>query len=393
MTALLLGVLGRIADEGAQEALIAAIGDGHAEVQAAAIRSLSRWPSDAPIDALVETARSARGVKEQVLATRACVDLARSRAPQRKPEETLAILAKVMDVASRDDEKKMILGVASGLATLEALALAEVHLSNPAIGSEACAAVISIVDRAGHMDPHRAKAALDRVLKLAADEGTLTRAKEVQDEIMVWPADAATRQRMRAAQWRPLFDGKSLQGWQIIRGGSNAWSAANGVLTANKGRSGWIATTKEYADFQVEFEFRLPPGGNSGLFLRTPREGNPAFAGMEVQILDDYAPQYAKLQPAQYCASVYSIAGAAPRVSKRSGEWQKMTVLCAGRRVIVNLDGTRVAAASLDEHLDKAKRIPGIKRTEGLIGLQNEHGPIEFRNIRIKDLVERPRPQ
>ena len=393
LRALLLGVLGRIADEGAQGALVAAIGDDNAEVQAAAIRSLSRWPSDAPIDALIGAARSARGMKEQILATRACVDLARSRVAQRKPQETLAILTTAMKVASRDDEKKMILGVASSLATLEALAFAEAHLSDSAIRPEARAAVVTIADRTGHLDPPRVKVALDRVLESASDEGTRKRVKEIQDEILMWPADASTRQRMRTAEWQPLFSGKSLQGWQIIRGGPNAWSAENGVLTANKGRSGWIATTKEYADFQIEFDFRLPPGGNSGLFLRAPKEGNPAFAGMEVQILDDYAPQYAKLQPAQYCASVYSIAGASPRVSKRSGEWQQMTVLCAGRRVVVNLNGTRVATAGLDEHLGKAKKIPGIKRTEGFIGLQNEHGPIEFRNIRIKDLAERPRPQ
>jgi len=391
--ALLLSVLGRIADEGAQEALIAAIGDDNHGVQAAAIRSLSRWPTDAPIDALIGAARSARGVKEQILATRACIDLARSRQAQRKPGDTLAILAKAMNAASRNDEKKMILGAASSLATLDALAFVEGHLADVAIRQEACAAAIAVADAAGHTDPGRATAALDRVMKLASGDDARRRAKQIRDEILMWPTDAPTRARMRTAAWQPLFDGKSLQGWQIIRGGAHAWSAGNGVLTANKGSSGWIATTKEYADFQIEFDFRLPPGGNSGLFLRAPREGNPAFAGMEVQILDDYAPQYAKLQPAQYCASVYSIAGADPRVSKRSGEWQKMTVLCAGRRVVVNLDGTRVAAADLDQHLGKAERIPGIKRTKGLIGLQNEHGPIEFRNVRIKDLVERPRPQ
>jgi hypothetical protein len=189
-----------------------------------------------------------------------------------------------------------------------------------------------------------------------------------------------------AGEWKPLFNGKDLSGWQAIDGPISSWKVEDGVLFCSGGGGGWLSTDKEYANFEIELEFRVPPGGNSGVFLRAPHQGNPAFAGMEIQVLDDAAPEYAKLQPYQYCGSLYGIAAPKTRESKPAGQWQKLAVTCNGRRVQVTLNGKAIVDANLDEHPDKVAEHPGIKRAGGYVGLQNHGTRLDYRNVRLREL-------
>jgi len=200
--------------------------------------------------------------------------------------------------------------------------------------------------------------------------------------------DAATQQRLQAAKWRNLLGGKDLEGWEVVDGKPEAWVAEERVLATTGNEGGWLSTDREYADFQLELEFRVPPGGNSGVFLRAPRGGNPAFAGMEIQILDDYADQYANLKAYQYCGSLYATEPARPRAAKPAGEWQKMEILCVGRRVMVRVNGALVVDANLDDYAKLFEGHPGLRRAKGYIGLQSHGSRLEFRKIRIKDLTE-----
>ena len=112
---------------------------------------------------------------------------------------------------------------------------------------------------------------------------------------------------INAADWKPLFNGKDLSGWRPIDGPTASWGVDDGLLICSGQGSGWLSTDKEYADFELELEYRVPAGGNSGVFLRAPHQGNPAFAGMEIQVLDDYDAQYANLKPTQYTGSLYDV--------------------------------------------------------------------------------------
>lgn len=188
------------------------------------------------------------------------------------------------------------------------------------------------------------------------------------------------------AEWKLLFNGKDLAGWQAVDGPIASWKVEDGLLYCSGGGGGWLSTDMEYANFEVEVEFRVPPGGNSGVFLRAPHQGNPAFAGMEVQVLDDAAPEYEKLQPFQYCGSLYGVAAPKTRASKPAGEWQKMHITCAGRNVKVVLNGTPIVDANLDQHPDKEAEHPGIKRGKGHLGLQNHGTRLDYRNIRVREL-------
>lgn len=183
-----------------------------------------------------------------------------------------------------------------------------------------------------------------------------------------------------------LFNGKDLSGWQVIGNSLDSWQVKDSILYTEGKGGGWLSSTEEYADFKLELEFRIPEGGNSGVFLRAPHQGDPAYTGMEVQILDDYAEEYSELKAWQYTGSLYGLQAPSQRVSKKAGEWQKIEILCDGPEVKVSLNGTPVIEANLIEFMHKEDDHPGIKRRKGYIGLQNHSTKIEYRNIYLMEL-------
>ena len=180
-----------------------------------------------------------------------------------------------------------------------------------------------------------------------------------------------------------LFNGRDLGGWQIVDGQPGSWGVADGVLFTTGHGGGWLATEQEFGNFKLELDFRVSPGGNSGVFLRAPLYGDPAYTGMEIQVLDDYAEKYAKLRPWQYCGSLYALQAPAQRVSKPAGEWQHYEITCTGPRVQVQLNGVPIVDANLIYFMHKEAKHPGIKRRKGHIGLQSHTFRVEYRNIFI----------
>ena len=192
---------------------------------------------------------------------------------------------------------------------------------------------------------------------------------------------------LAAAEWKPLFNGTSLEGWKPAAGPADVWAAEDGLLVCKGGGGGWLSTTSEYSNFELELEFRCPPDGNSGVFLRSPHEGDAAYTGMEIQVIDDNGPEYkGKLQPWQYCGSLYDVSAAKTGAFTKAGEWQKYQILCDGRHVKITLNGQVVNDVNLDDYKEKEAKHPGIRRTTGYVGLQNHGSRMEFRNLRIKEL-------
>ena len=183
-----------------------------------------------------------------------------------------------------------------------------------------------------------------------------------------------------------LFDGKSLNGWA---GAVENYEVVDGSIRCKTGKGGVLRTTNEYGDFVVRLEFKVPPGGNNGLAIRYPGEGDTAYTGMcELQVLDNDAPQYAKLDPRQYHGSAYGMAAAARGYQRPAGEWNFQEVTVAGSTIKVELNGNLV----LDTDLSQVKELmantphPGKDRTQGYFGFAGHSDPVEFRNIRIKEL-------
>jgi hypothetical protein len=188
-----------------------------------------------------------------------------------------------------------------------------------------------------------------------------------------------------AQGFKSLFDGKTLAGW---RGATKGYVAEDGMLVCLKG--GHLFTEREYGDFIFRFEFKLPPGGNNGVAIRSPLGCNPAYCGMEIQILDDSAEKYKDLlKPYQFHGSIYGVVPAKKGHLKPVGQWNSQEIRCQGPHVKVTVNGHVIVDANLDEVGDKTMdghAHPGLKREKGHIGFLGHGARVEFRNIRIKEL-------
>ena len=187
----------------------------------------------------------------------------------------------------------------------------------------------------------------------------------------------------------PLFNGVNFEGWT---GNTIDYEVKNGeiVLNIDNGPShGNLFTQGEYRDFTFRFEFQLTPGANNGLGIRAPLQGDAAYVGMELQILDDDAPIYTQLQPYQYHGSVYGVIPSKRGSLKPTGEWNYEEVVVKGNNVKVILNGNvitdgDIAVASRNGTMDH-KEHPGLSRATGHIGFLGHGSVVKFRNIRIKE--------
>jgi hypothetical protein len=163
----------------------------------------------------------------------------------------------------------------------------------------------------------------------------------------------------------------------------------DGAIVCKPKKGGNIYTKDEYSDFAARLEFKLPPGGNNGLAIRYPGQGQPSTVAMcEIQILDDDAAKYAKLDPRQYCGSVYGMIPAKRGYLRQPGEWNFMEVTVKGPTIQIELNGTRTVdgdVSKVTEFMGK-KAHPGKDRTSGHFGFAGHSDPVAFRNIQIKKI-------
>ncbi len=189
----------------------------------------------------------------------------------------------------------------------------------------------------------------------------------------------------RAERFTLLFDGKTLNGWE---GDLKGYVIEGGMLVCTeKGR--FIHTDRDYGDFILRLQYRLPPGGNNGIIIRAPLEGNPSFSGMEIQLLDDYAAKWANLKPEQYNGSIYGAVAAKRGHLKPAGEWNDIEIFAKGHHIRVTLNGAVIVDADVSQLGEKSihgQQLTGLKRLTGRIGFAGHGDRVEFRNIRIKEL-------
>ncbi len=192
----------------------------------------------------------------------------------------------------------------------------------------------------------------------------------------------------------PLYDGKDLNGWEVQNGSISAWKADGPILSCTKNGGGWLRTAKLYSDFVLKVEWRIPPEGNSGVGLRFPSKGDPAHEGMEIQILDDNAEMYKKMNlvPAQHTGSIYYQVASKQGAAKPPNEWNSYEITCLGPHVKIVLNGQVVTDADVDQYTKGAGKHKALadRPKIGHIGLQSHDAPlprVDFRNIEIKDLT------
>jgi type 1 glutamine amidotransferase len=175
----------------------------------------------------------------------------------------------------------------------------------------------------------------------------------------------------------PLFNGKDLSGWKLRKAdGTPSWSAQNGMLVNSiegGGHGTDLITTKKFRDFVLKYEYMVPEGSNSGLYLRGRHE---------IQILGDFAALKAG---SGGNGGLYSVKPPDHFVSLPSGRWQRAMVSLRGDRLTVTMNGVKIhdrvevnkaTGGELDRELDQP----------GPIMVQGDHGAVAFRNMRIKEV-------
>lgn len=186
-----------------------------------------------------------------------------------------------------------------------------------------------------------------------------------------------------------LFDGTNLNNWI---GNKTGYLVENGNMVVNPagGSGGNLYTAKEYGDFEYRFEFQLTPGANNGLGIRTPTEGDAAYVGMELQILDNEADIYKNLNVYQYHGSVYGVIPAKRGFLKPVGEWNEEVVVAKGSKIKVILNGQVIMDGDIKEASKNGtadhKEHPGLHNPKGHIGFLGHGSVVRFRNIRVKAL-------
>ena len=190
------------------------------------------------------------------------------------------------------------------------------------------------------------------------------------------------------AGFKNLFDGRTLNGWTLVGKHGDGYGVTNGAIFCARGGGGNLFTEQEYSDFIFRFEFRLEPASNNGIGIRAPLSGDAAYLGMEIQVLEDTAPVYANLRPAQYHGSIYDVVPAKRDFKKKIGEWNEEEIMAQGRHIKVTLNGHVIVDADLNEVHDAETLMkhPGLLRERGHIGFLGHNDYVEFRNLRVKEL-------
>ncbi|MBS1947530.1 MAG: DUF1080 domain-containing protein [Bacteroidetes bacterium] len=188
-----------------------------------------------------------------------------------------------------------------------------------------------------------------------------------------------------------LFDGTNLGQWT---GNTAGYLVKDGAVEVDPdaGGGGNLYTKEEFSNFIYRFEFQLTPGANNGIGIRAPLEGDAAYAGMEIQVLDNEAPMYKDLHPYQYHGSVYGVIPAKRGYLLPTGEWNKEEINANGNKIKVTLNGTVI----LDDDIKKASKNftetmdhrdhPGLSRKNGHIGFLGHGDVVRFRYMRVKKL-------
>ena len=176
---------------------------------------------------------------------------------------------------------------------------------------------------------------------------------------------------MSAGGWRPLFNGSDLSGWKVK--GHAGWQVNSGILAGDATASlgGFLVTDEDFDDFELDLEYKIASGSNTGIFLRCDPNGHTSGSDFaEVQLVDD--GWFTSAPSMNRTGSIVNRVAPNPAPRGTPYEWHRVLVSVQDQRVRVTFDGTAI--------LDTETRLPA----RGRIGLQLRPSHVEFRNIRVR---------
>ena len=378
----LLRPLSRIGGAAALEAVREEIRKGDPQARAVAVFTLAAWPDESAVPDLFRLARSASDKKTRYLALQGLARLIPGSSSA--PDARLAALSEALAAAVEADEKALILDAIAAARVPEGLGTILRFLDDPDLRSRAARAVFRLVMPAagyGGLSGLAAAAALKRAVPY------------IDYEFDRVPAERRALELLVQEGFQPLFNGKDLTGWkglaadppawtkmtleEIARAQAEAdasmrahWRVVDGVLSFD-GRGGNLCTARDYGDFEMFVDWRIGPGGDSGLYLR----GSP-----QVQIWDpDQRPEGSG---GLYNNRIHPRSPAV-RADRPAGEWNTFFIRMTGERVTVDLNGVRVVDdVVMENYWERDKPI----YPAGQIELQAHDTPLEFKNILLREI-------
>lgn len=178
---------------------------------------------------------------------------------------------------------------------------------------------------------------------------------------------------------RSLFNGRDLTGWK-----GSGYEVKDGAIVSTP--DGKVLFTEEiFANYVLELEYKLTPGGNSGIGINYPGTGDATTGGFEIQILDDTAKKHQDLKEGQHNGSIYLLAPAKKKTALPVGEWNKQKVTVIGSAIVVELNGQIIVRANLNELSEKNPELYGLMRRSGHIAIAGHGETVSFRNIQITE--------
>lgn len=185
-------------------------------------------------------------------------------------------------------------------------------------------------------------------------------------------------------KWQPLFNGKDFANW----GGAGktefrGYAIEDGIIKATP-KCKYLVSEQEYESYELRFKFKLTPGANNGLGIHYPGTGDPAYTGMELQILDNTADKFKDLKNWQYHGSLYTMEAALRGALKPVGEWNDQMVTVTPHDVTVVLNGREILKTDLKAAREKHPKHKGVQRTKGHLVWCGHKDVVFFKDIEIQ---------
>lgn len=210
--------------------------------------------------------------------------------------------------------------------------------------------------------------------------------------------DNTLSDRERDAGWLLLFDGRSLDGWLTSSQEPSRTGVEDGALNPHGCGGYMLIHEREWSDFVLALDFKLSPGCNSGIFIRTfplkPRPGKDVgFNGIEVALDDTTSAGY------HDTGAIYDLVQPSKNAMRPAGEWNHAVITCDDNLITVELNGEQVTRMDLDEWTEPNRRPDGSEHKfdvayqdhprHGYIGLQDHGSPCWFKNIKLQEILDR----
>ena len=198
------------------------------------------------------------------------------------------------------------------------------------------------------------------------------------------------------SEWTVLFDGKTVKGLRGYKqsGFPDSWEVVDGTLKTVPGHGVDLISEEVYKNFELELEWKVPKGGNSGIFYFATEEGNYIWqSAPEMQVVDDEKHTDGK-NTLTSAGALYALIAPAANVVKPVGEFNQVRIKVENNQVEHWLNGTKIVEYVYGSDMmwdlvakSKFNKMPLFaKASEGHIGLQGDHGLIWYKNIRIRRL-------